>query len=107
MPSIREAVLCSCHPPGPGVLNTDVGVSSGRFLERRIYYILSKRENIKSQREVFKNSGKMWISYENLEISLQPLQCKSDFVKNNPHMGVIVAQLLMTDKIFNGKQRYF
>lgn len=49
----------------------------------------------------------MWISYENLEISLQPLRCKSDFVKNNPHVGVIVAQLLMTDKIFNGKQRYF
>lgn len=49
----------------------------------------------------------MWISYENLEISLQPLRCKSDFVKNNSHVGVIVAQLLMTDKIFNGKQRYF
>lgn len=81
MPSIRETGLCSCHPPGPGVLNTDVGVFSGRFLERRINYILSKRKNIKSQREVFKNSGNTWISYENLEISLQPLGCKSDFVK--------------------------
>ena len=29
----------------------------------------------------------MWISYENLEISLQPLRCKSDFVKKKSSHG--------------------